>query len=70
MKDVVAGFESHHLGKSKEQLSKVLDAEVQRFSRYMESIADPNAKGPLSNPEAALVKSYLVAKLTGKLDGE
>lgn len=68
MKDVIAGFETSHVGKTKEEQSVVLDQEVDRFSKYMENLSDWKAKGPLSPPERALLKSYLVAKLLGKLD--
>jgi hypothetical protein len=57
---------SDHDGKSKEEVLTLLDAEVERFSIYMSQIDSP-ARGALSNPEKALMKTYLVAKLRERL---
>lgn len=56
-----------HDGKTKEEISALLDEEVERFSVWMENLSDWRAKGALSKPEKALVKTYLVQKLTGKI---
>lgn len=54
---------------SKEVKSKLLDAEIERFSRYMEEeVPDLRARGPLMTPEKFLLKTYLVMKLKGVLD--
>jgi hypothetical protein len=53
----------------KDELMKLIDAEVDRFSNYMATLADPMARGPLNRPERALVKTYIVQKLRGALDG-
>jgi hypothetical protein len=70
LKRVLAGFANEHANKPKEELLKLLDEEVETFSSYMETLSDWRANGALSAPEKALVKSYLVAKLTNKLDGD
>jgi hypothetical protein len=69
VKRVNAQF-SEELSKApKEEQSKALDAEVERFSQFMENeVPDIIARGPLMTPEKALLKTYLVQKLTGKLD--
>lgn len=68
MPDVILSLPDEHRGKQKEQLLEVLDREVERFSNWMAALDDPRAKGALSNPERALIKTYLVQKLTGKID--
>lgn len=68
MPDIILSLPDEHRGKTKEALLPVLEAEVERFSKWMAELDDPRAKGALSNPERALIKTYLVQKLTGKLD--
>jgi hypothetical protein len=68
MKDVIVRFADEHQGKSKEELSAILDREIEKFSQYMSTIGDWKAVGPLSAPERALIKTYLVQKVTGKID--
>lgn len=60
---------TEHAGKTKEEISLLLDQEVENFSNYMANIGDWKSVGALSNAERALVKTYLVQKLTGKLEG-
>lgn len=69
MKDVVVRFTDEHSGKSKEELSVLLDQEVEDFSKFMATIGDWKSVGPLSPPERALIKTYLVQKITGKIEG-
>jgi hypothetical protein len=45
----------------------LLDEEIERFSSYMAALPDSRAAGKLINPEKALLKTYLVAKIRGKL---
>lgn len=47
-------------GLSKEELLKKMDEEVEKFSRYMANLPDSRARGALSNPEKALVKTFMV----------
>jgi predicted acetyltransferase len=54
-------------GKTKEEISALMDIEVEKFSEWMENLSDWRAKGALSKPEKALVKTYLVQKLQGKI---
>ena len=55
-------------GKDQKTQNEALDREVERYSRWLDTLADERAKGCLSNPERALIKTYLVQKLTGKLE--
>lgn len=55
--------------KPKEEQSQILDQEVEAFSQWLAALPDSRASGALSNPERALIKTYLVQKLTGKLGG-
>lgn len=52
--------------KSKEEILAILDGEIEQFSQYMSQIDSP-ARGALSHPERALLKTYLVAKLRERL---
>lgn len=56
--------------KSKEEQSRILDEEVETFSQWLTNLPDSRAAGALSSPERALIKTYLVQKLTGKLGGD
>jgi hypothetical protein len=67
MNDVTVSFHPDHEAKGKDQKLAVLDEEVARFSDYMAKLDDARARGALSNPEKALIKTYLVAKLREKL---
>jgi hypothetical protein len=50
-----------------EQVLKVFDGMIDRFSSYMATIPNPIAVGPLSNPEKALLKTFLVATFREKI---
>lgn len=50
----------------KDVVLTTMDEDIERFSKYMEGLAPP-AGSPLSRPERALLKTYLVAKLRGKI---
>jgi hypothetical protein len=68
--DLQLTLTDEHKAKSKEELLPILDLEVERFSKWLaERCPDPMARGPLSNPERALIKTYLVQKLAGRVDG-
>lgn len=54
-------------GKTKEEISVLMDEEVEKFSVWLDNLSDWRAKGALSKPEKALVKTYLVQKLQGKI---
>lgn len=49
-----------------EEALPVINEEVERFSAYMTSL-NSVAAAPLSNPEKALIRTYLVAKVRGRL---
>lgn len=69
MKDVIVRFADEHSAKTKAELSALLDQELDDFSKYMATIGDWRVVGPLNLSEKALIKTYLVQKLTGKIDG-
>jgi hypothetical protein len=50
----------------KDVVLAAMDDDIERFSKYMEGLAGP-VGCPLSRPERALLKTYLVAKLRGKI---
>ena len=68
MADLNLTLKTELAGKTKEELLVIIDQEVDRFSKWMATLADERARGALNNPERALIKTYLVQKLTGKLD--
>lgn len=53
---------------SKEKRLAAIDDEVERFSKWMSKLDDPRARGALNNPERALLRTYLVQKMNGKLE--
>lgn len=68
MSDVKLSLSEEHAGKSKEEVSKILDGEVDRFSNWMATVG-PLIGGPLIPQERTLLKTYLYQKLKGVLDG-
>lgn len=70
MKDVTVNLQDTHSQKSKEEISKILDGEIDRFSNFMATLGDWKSAGPLTAPERALIKTYLIQKINGKLDKE
>lgn len=67
--DVILKLADGIASKSKEEQSKVLDEEVERFSQWLSNLPDKMVSGALNDPERALIKTYLVQKLRGALDG-
>ena len=67
MTDLELVLAVEHRGKTKDDLSLLLDLEIERFSNWMANLSDWRAAGALSRPEKALLKTYLVNKVTGKL---
>lgn len=68
MKEVLLNVEDEFRG-DKDKILALFDQEVETFSKWLaEKCPDPRARAPLSNPEKALMKTYLVQKYTGKLD--
>lgn len=55
-------------GKDQAAQNEALDREVERYSKWLAALPDERAKGALNNPEKALIKTYLVQKLHGKID--
>ncbi len=54
--------------KDREAQNAALDREVERYSKWLANMPDERAKGALNNPEKALIKTYLVQKLAGRLE--
>lgn len=69
MKELTLQLPQDYQGKPKEELLALLDQEVEDFSKYMSTIGDWRSVGPLNHLERALIKTYLVQKVTGKIDG-
>jgi hypothetical protein len=65
MKDIVLTVP----GDTKEQKLSWVEKEVEDFSRYMSTIGDWKAVGPLNEMEKTLLRTYFVAKLKGALNG-
>lgn len=63
MADVTLKLSEGLEGKTKDELNKVLDDEVESFSKYMASLGDWKARGHLIASERALIKTYLIFKL-------
>lgn len=53
----------------KEELSKLFDEEVEKFDREMAKLSPDRGGGPLSKIEKMLIKTYLIQKVTGRIDG-
>ena len=69
MKDLILKLSEELEKASKEEKSKLIDAEIERFSEYMATeVPDIRARGPLMIPEKFLLKTYLIMKLKGVLD--
>lgn len=55
---------------SPEKVLELLDEEVKQFERFMQSQAvDWKVRGELLPQERVLLKTYLVQKLRGRVDG-
>jgi hypothetical protein len=63
---VIVRLKAEDESKSKDEVLSLLDVEVAAFSDYMARLDSP-ARGALSHPEMALLKTYLVAKLRERL---
>jgi len=66
MRDVSVTLAAEHTVKTKEDKSALLEKEINTFSDYMEKLDNQWFRGPLIPQERALLKSYLVWKISGK----
>lgn len=66
MREVIVDLTEEHSSKSKEEKSELLEKELDSFSSYMEKLDNKWFQGRLIPQERALLKSYLVWKLSGK----
>jgi hypothetical protein len=53
--------------KTKEELLGLVDSEVEKFSDFMAALEDWRARGALNSPEKALLRTYLIQKIQGRL---
>lgn len=67
LSDVIVKLAEGKNPESQEEVLPLLDAEISLFSEYMSKLPDTRAAGPLIGPERALLKTYLVAKIRGRL---
>lgn len=63
-------FPPEYASRPKEEVLKLFDEEVEKFSAFMDNVGDWRSRGALSKSEKALIKTYLVHKYRGHLDGE
>lgn len=69
MADVILKLGDEHAGKTKEEILNLFEQEVDRFSAFMASLGDSRVSGHLIKQERHLLKTYLVQKFTGKIEG-
>ncbi len=69
MKDIIVRVSEDHSGKTKEELLALFDKEIDDFSEFMSTIGDWKSVGALNPLERVLIKTYLVHKVNGKIDG-
>lgn len=67
-KDIRITFAPEYESKSKDELSKFIEAKAEEYSRLMVTSTDWKVRGPLHSSEKALIMGFLAAALTGKLD--
>jgi hypothetical protein len=63
---VILKVDEEHDDRPKEEILQLFDEEVEKFSSYMASLTGVGG-GPLGRGEKVLIKSYLVAKFSGKV---
>lgn len=66
MRNVNVTFPAEYAGKTLDEKLALVEKELDGFSTYMASLPNPWFKGNLVPQERALLKSYLVWKLSGK----
>lgn len=54
-------------GKTKEELLAAVNEDIEVFSNFMANLPDWRANGALSNPEKALIRTFIVHKLKGRI---
>ena len=69
MKDIIVSLSPEVASKTGDALLQVIDQEVADFSRFMEGLGDWKFQGALLKQERVLLKTYLVQKLRGRVDG-
>lgn len=69
MADLTLQLSDEHRAKAPEEVLKLFDEEIEKFSKYMTTIGDWRSVGALNAQERALLKSYLVHKHRGHVDG-
>lgn len=54
-------------GKTKDEILKAVDEDIEVFSNFMANLPDWRAQGALSNSEKALIRTFVVHKLKGRI---
>lgn len=67
MREIEVSFSGELATQGREPQESAIDREVESFSAFMSNLGDWRSAGPLNAAERALIKSYLVARLTGKM---
>jgi hypothetical protein len=69
MRDVILSLELGHLS-SKEDQVKVFNTEIEKFSKWLETVPSAVQQGALTQPERILLLTYFMQKYAGHLDKE
>lgn len=54
---------------TKEEVVSAIEEEIKKFSAFMGNINDPMAKGPLAQWEETILRTYLIHKFRGRIEG-
>lgn len=57
-----------HESKTKDEVIKLVEQEVDKFSQFMAGLGEWKSAGPLIPQERILIQSYLIHKLRGHID--
>jgi hypothetical protein len=68
MADVTIVLDPKINPENKEEVLRVFEEEVERFSKFMDGLTQSSAGGPLLPQERVLLKTYLVHKHRGRID--
>lgn len=69
MKDVILHLD-FDMGLPKEELIKIFNAEIEKFSKWLGKAPTEMQQGALTKPERILMLTYFMQKYAGNLDKE
>jgi hypothetical protein len=69
MKDVILHLD-FDMGLPKEELIKIFNTEIEKFSKWLEKAPAAMQQGALTKPERVLMLTYFMQKYAGNLDKE